>query len=67
MDTDELDYSVVVEQGQLPEALSKVEEQAYSHLVMVEMNQIQWRYEALLYLTSIIKGNQEVQEQGHET
>ncbi len=67
MDTGDMDYSVVVEQGQLPEALSEVEEQAYSCLVTVEMNQIQWKYEALSYLTSIIKGNQEVQERVDET
>ncbi len=67
MGTGDMDYSVVMEQGQLPEALSEVEEQACSHLVMVEMNQIQWRYEAPSYLTSIIKGNQEARERGDET
>ncbi len=44
-----------------------MEEQAYTSLVLVEMNQIQWKYEALSYLTSIIKGNQEVWDQGTET
>ncbi len=65
-DTGDMDYSVIAEQGQLPKALTDVEEQAYSRLVLVETNQIQWKYEALSYLTSIIKGNQEAWEQGTE-
>ncbi len=56
-----------MEQGQLLDALQFVEEQVYSRLVSLETNDIQWRYEALSYLTSIIKGNQEAQEQGTET
>ncbi len=66
MDTGNMDYSIVVKQGRLPEALTDMEEQAYCHLVLVEMNQIQWKYEALSYLTLIIKGNQEAREQGTE-
>ncbi len=67
MDTSDMDCSIVAEQGQLPKAITAVEEQAYHHLVLVEMNQIQWKYEALSYLTSIIKGNQEAWDQGTET
>ncbi len=64
MDTGETDYSTVEEQGQLPKALSEGEEQAYSHLVMVELNQIQWKYEVLSYLDSLMKGNKEAQQAG---
>ncbi len=67
MDTTDLDYSIVTEQGRHPEALQPVEEQAYSHLVSLEMNEIQWRYEALSYLTSILKVNQEARDQGTDT
>ncbi len=66
MDTGEMDYTIVEEQGQLLKALSEGEEQAYSRLVMVEMNQIQWKYEALSYLNSLIKGNKEAQQEGNE-
>ncbi len=58
MDMTDLDYLIITEQGQLPVALQPVEEQVYAHLVMLEMNEIQWRYEALSHLTSIINGNQ---------
>ncbi len=60
VDTTDMDYSTVTEQGRLLEALANVEEQTYCHFVLVETNQIQWKYEALSYLMSITKGNQEV-------
>ncbi len=63
VDMADLDHSIIAEQGRLPEALTPVDEQVYCHLVLVEMNQIQWKYEALSYLTSIIKGNQEAWDQ----
>ncbi len=67
MDTSKLDYLTVIEQGRLPAALQPVENQVYSHLVSLEMNEIQWRYEALSYMTSILKANQEACDQGNET
>ncbi len=67
MDTSDMDHSIVAEQGWLPKAITDVEEQVYHCLVLVEMNQIQWKYEALSYLTSIIKGNQEAWDQRTET
>ncbi len=66
MDTSEMDYLTVVEQGQLLAAIQPVENQVYSRLVSLKMKEIQWRYEALFYLTSILKANQEVRDQGHE-
>ncbi len=66
MDMGEMDYTMVKEQGRFPKALSEGEEKAYSHLVMVEMNQIQWKYEVLMYLNSLIKGNKEAQQEGNE-
>ncbi len=33
----------------------------------LEMNEIQWKYEALSYLTSILKVNQEAHNQGTKT
>ncbi len=67
MDTTDLDYSTVTEQGRLPAAVQPVEEQVYSRLVSLEMNNIQWRYEGLSYMTSILKANQEARDQGNET
>ncbi len=67
MDMTNLDYSTVAEQGQLPAALQPVEDQVYGRLVSLEMNEIQWRYEALSYMTSIPKVNQEACGQGNET
>ncbi len=67
METSALDYSIVEEQGQFPKALSEEEERVYGHLVTVEMNQIQWKYEALTYLNSLIKGNRSTQQEGDET
>ncbi len=66
MDTGDMDYSTIEEQGQLLKALSEGEEQAYSRLVTVEMNQIQWKYEVLSYLDSLIRVNKEVQQEGNE-
>ncbi len=67
MDTSGLDYSVVDEQGQFPKALMSEEEKVYAHLVSIEANQIQWRYEALTYLSSLIAGNKSMQQEGEET
>ncbi len=66
MDMGEMDYSAIEEQGQFLKDLSEGEEQAYSRLVMVETNQIQWKYKALTYLHSLIKGNKEAQQEGNE-
>ncbi len=41
-DTSIMDYSIVEEQGRLPDALSKEEESVYAHLVKLEANNIQW-------------------------
>ncbi len=62
-----MDYSIVEEQGQFPKALSPEEEKVYSRLVSAEENHIQWRYEALTYLSSLITGNKKVQQEGEET
>ncbi len=67
METSTLDYSVVEEQGQFPKALSEEEERVYGRLVTVEMNQIQWKYEALTYLNSLTEGNRSAQQEGDET
>ncbi len=66
MDTSGLDYSVIEEQGQFPKVLTPEEEKVYAHLVMVEVNQIQWRYEALTYLSSLIARNKSTQQEGEE-
>ncbi len=42
MDTSVMDYSIVEEQGRLPDVLSKEENRVYAHLVQVEWNNIQW-------------------------
>ncbi len=67
MDTSSLDYSIVEEQGQFPKAMAPEEEKVYAHLVSIEANQIQWRFEALTYLSSLITGNRSVQQEGEET
>ncbi len=67
METSALDYSVIEEQGQFPTVLTPEEERVYAHLVTVEVNQIQWRYEALTYLSSLIDGNKCTQLEGKET
>ncbi len=54
MDTSAMEYSVVEEQGRLPEALSKEEEKVYACLVQIRGNHIQWRYEVTSYLNSLI-------------
>ncbi len=67
MDTSGLDYSIIEEQGQFPKALSDREEKAYNHLVTVKMNQIQWKYEVLTYLSLLIEGNKCTQLEEEET
>ncbi len=66
METSTLDYSIVEEQGQFPKLLTPEEERVYAHLVSIEANQIQWRYEALTYLSSLIAGNKRAQQEGEE-
>ncbi len=67
MDTSAMEYSIIEEQGQFPKALSPEEERVYSHLVSIEANHIQWQYEALTYLSSLITGIKKVQQEGEET
>ncbi len=67
METSELDYSTVVEQGKLLAAVQPVEDKVYKCLVKLELNDIQWRYEALSYLTSILQVNKEAHNSGDET
>ncbi len=61
-----LDYSIIEEQGQFPTAQTPKEERVYAHLVMVEVSQIQWRFKALTYLSSLIDGNKSAQLEGEE-
>ncbi len=67
VDTSALEYSIIEEQGQFPKALSPEEEKVYSRLVSIEVNHIQWRYEALTYLSLLIAGIKKAQQQGEET
>ncbi len=66
MDTSEMD-STIIEQGKLPAADQPVEDKVYKRLAKVELNDIQWRYEALSYLTSILQINKEACERGDKT
>ncbi len=66
MDMSEMDYMTVAEQGQLPAAVQDIEDKVYAHLVKLEMNEIQWKYKALSYLTSILSVNKEAREHGDE-
>ncbi len=66
MDTSSLDYPVIEEQGQFPKVLTPEEKKVYAHLVMVEVNQIQWRYKALTYLSLLLAGNKSTQQEGKE-
>ncbi len=50
MDTSEMDMTIV-KQGRLPIAAETIEDKVYKRLVSFEMNDIQWRYDALSYLT----------------
>ncbi len=52
--------------GQFPKVQTPEEERVYAHLGTVEMNQIQWRFEALTYLTSLIDGVKCAQTEGEE-
>ncbi len=70
MEMDEIDTEMdttIVEQGKLPKADQTLEEQVYERLVKYEMNNIQWRYEALSYLVSIIEVNKQARTSGDET
>ncbi len=66
MDTSEMD-STIVEQGKLLAAAQPVEDKVYKRLAKLELNDIQWRYEALSYLTSILHVNQEAHNSRDET
>ncbi len=70
MEMDEIDTKMdttIVEQGKLPKADQTIEEQVYERLVKFEMNNIQWRYEALSYLVSILEVNQQARTTADET
>ncbi len=70
METDEIDIEMdmtIVEQRTLPKAGGSTEQEVYEHLVAFELNAIQWRFEALFYLATIVKRNKEAQERGDET
>ncbi len=49
--------TTIIEQGTLPKASGSPEQQVYKRLVTYELNPIQWRFKALLYLASIVKVN----------
>ncbi len=66
MDTSEMN-ATIVEQGKLPTAAEMIEDKVYKRLVNYEMNDIQWRYEALSYLTSIFQINKQARDSGSET
>ncbi len=60
METDDIETEMddtIIEQGVLPEANTKAEEQAYQRLKTCESTELQWRYEALLYLLTVIRVN----------
>ncbi len=57
MDTSEMD-ATIIEQGKLPAIAQTIEDRIYNCLVKFELNDIQWRYEALSYLTSILEVNE---------
>ncbi len=61
-EADELDCSIVGEQGRFPAALHQAEKFAFSRLVQVEGNPIQWRHEAYSYRDSIVKGATQLQK-----
>ncbi len=56
MDTSEMD-ATIIEQGKLLEPAQMVEGRIYERLVRFEMNDIQWKFEALTYLISILQVN----------
>ncbi len=58
--------TTIVEQGTLPKARGWAEQQVYKRLVTFEMNPIQWRFEALSYLASIVEMNKQAHERGDE-
>ncbi len=66
MEMSELD-ATIIEQGKLLAADQPVEDKVYKRLAKVELNDIQWRYEVLSYLTSIIQINKEVCKRGDNT
>ncbi len=70
MEMDDVDTEMdttIIEQGVLPKVRGSIEQQVYDHLVTFELNPIQWRFEALSYLVSIVKVNRQVRERGEET
>ncbi len=69
MEMDEIDTEMdmtIVDQRKLPKAGGSIEQRVYERLVNFEMNNIQWRYEALSYLVSIVKVNKEAHDRGDE-
>ncbi len=65
MDTSEMD-ATIVEQGKLLAAAWTVEGKVYECLRKFEMNDIQWRFKALSYLTSILQVNKQARDSGGE-
>ncbi len=65
-DDTEMD-TTIAEQGALPEACGRGEQQIYDRLVAFELNPIQWKFEALSYLATITGRNQRMREKGEET
>ncbi len=60
METEDIETEMddtIVEQGELPTANSKAEERTYQRLKTYESTELQWKYEALLYLLTVIRVN----------
>ncbi len=58
--------TTIAKQGTLPKVQGAAEKQVYECLVTFELNPIQWRYEALSYLTTIVRLNRQAHESGNE-
>ncbi len=71
METEEVEDTemdmTIIEQGTLPKVSGWPEQQVYECLVTYELNPIQWRFEALLYLASIVKLNKRFLENMDDT
>ncbi len=70
METEDIETEMdttIVEQGILPKVKGPAEQQVYERLLTLELNHIQWQYEALSYLTMIVRMNQQARESGGET
>ncbi len=71
METEEIDTEMdmtVIKQGILPEAPAQsLEVTIYECLVTFEPNDIQWQFEALSYLVSILETNKKARSSGDET